>query len=74
MIPKHKHNGVDSDKIDPKYIKGFFETVTGYPPTDTPLNWLEQIKIVDDTAVTGEFFLAVYDTVSGSWKQFDNTP
>lgn len=67
MVEVHKHNGIDTPRLDARSVIGFFETVDT-EPTLIPRSFLDQIKIYSNL---GTVYLYVYDTANGVWEKFN---
>lgn len=67
MADFHEHNGVDTPRIEPTNVRGFFETVSS-TPTKIPISFLDQIKIY---VSGGDVYLYVYDFTSATWQKFN---
>lgn len=68
MVDVHKHNGIDTPRLDPRSVIGFFETVDAVP-TLIPRSFLDQIKIY--SKIGEDTLLYVYDTTNGVWEAFN---
>ena len=67
MVEQHKHNGIDSWRIEPTNVRGFIETVSS-TPTKVPRSFLDQVKIY----VNGvDIYLFVYDFDNATWQKFN---